>query len=195
MISAIYMIEHTVSGRCYIGSTVDVRKRFRVHRRELNAGVHANRSLLNAWNKYGERAFEFRIIERCPVGCLLEYEQQWLDLLQPFNRRGYNLSKVAGAPMAGCTHSEKTKRRMSRSRKGQRPHQNNIEANRRKWAGRKHTVESRRKMRESAHRRWSDPAQRELARQKSTGNTNKRDFLARQNGVDHEHSNSQAVTG
>lgn len=63
MNGGVYKILNTVNGRAYIGSTSCFKARWKVHRRDLRAGKHANQSLQNAWDKYGEIAFVFSIIE------------------------------------------------------------------------------------------------------------------------------------
>lgn len=178
MDSGVYKIEHKASGRCYVGSAVCFKKRWKIHRDQLEAGNHHNKSLLNAWRKYGSSAFVFGMLERCPKNILLQKEQHWLDKLEPFGRRGYNICRTADAVMVGRNHKASTKLKMSQARKGQKPSQKNIEASRATWTGRKHTRATKEKMCESAHKRWSDPTQREMARQKSLGNESRRGKVA-----------------
>lgn len=59
----IYKITNLINNKFYIGSSSDLKKRLYEHRRELNLGVHANKHLQSAWNKYGEENFKFEIIE------------------------------------------------------------------------------------------------------------------------------------
>ncbi|MCR4299295.1 MAG: GIY-YIG nuclease family protein, partial [Gallionella sp.] len=63
MNSGIYKIEHTTSGKVYIGSAADLVKRFSTHRVALRKSKHPNSKLQRAWNKYGEAEFMFSIIE------------------------------------------------------------------------------------------------------------------------------------
>ena len=116
--SGIYMITCTANGRIYIGSTFDIRARWLKHRRQLRAGTHHNLHLQRAWDKYGEQGFSFEVLEFVMSFALLEKEQGWLDKLKPFGNRGFNLSKVAGAPMKGKHHSNETKAKLSASSKG-----------------------------------------------------------------------------
>lgn len=174
MNSGIYKITHLVSGRCYVGSTVDLSQRWKTHRGELNSKTHANLPLLNAWNKYGSNAFAFEVLERCSHQLLLAKEQHWMDKLSPFGCQGYNICKAAGAPMRGRKHTTATKQLMSKAHKGRKPSPQNIEACRKAQTGRRHTEEAKQKMRELANIRWADADQREQARQKSLGNTNRK---------------------
>ncbi len=59
----VYEIKNVVTGRVYIGSTIDPRTRFQRHRRELRGNRHPNPALQNAWNKYGEDALVFKKVK------------------------------------------------------------------------------------------------------------------------------------
>lgn len=138
MIVGIYNILNKIDGTIYIGSSKDCNMRWNYHRVELRSGRHCNRKLQNAWNKYGEEAFEFRVIEHCSEIALLQREQFYLD--QAESTPGvvlYNLSAIArGSSMSiearlrrskemkgnklglGYKHSESAKQKMSDQRKG-----------------------------------------------------------------------------
>lgn len=60
---SIYAITHSDSGKQYIGSSVNYRDRWRKHKYELRHNKHHCQYLQNAWNKYGEAAFIFSVIE------------------------------------------------------------------------------------------------------------------------------------
>ena len=60
---AIYQITNKINGKIYIGSTNNLSKRWNNHRSKLRNGKHENDYLQQAWNKYGEDAFEFSIVE------------------------------------------------------------------------------------------------------------------------------------
>lgn len=92
--SGIYQIVNRVTGRCYIGSTVDFDGRWKSHCKDLDRGKHVNPKLQAAWNKYGEEAFRFRIVEFVPdLGNLHTREQHYLDTRKP----EYNICKIAGS--------------------------------------------------------------------------------------------------
>src|SRR5690606_34420785 len=54
IVSGIYEIHCTKSGRRYVGSAVNFSARWRLHYTQLCAGKHHSRHLQRAWNKYGE---------------------------------------------------------------------------------------------------------------------------------------------
>lgn len=108
----VYRWLNTVNGKSYIGSAADMEDRRKRHLRELHARRHVNRKLLNAFKKYGEDAFEFEVLAYCPEEDLLWQEQIAIDAFDAY-RTGYNMCPVAGRPMAGRKHSDKTKQSMS----------------------------------------------------------------------------------
>lgn len=115
----IYKITCTANGKVYIGSTTDMRKRWRAHRSDLRNNKHHNRHLQGAWNKYGNQFFEFEVLETVTIADHLhEREQHWLDHYQAYNPdNGYNHGTVARAPWLGRSHSSATKQKLSDSAK------------------------------------------------------------------------------
>lgn len=98
MSSGIYKITNTINGRFYIGSAVSISKRWNVHKSQLRNGKHHSATLQRAWNKYGEDAFEFSVVEYVDRERLLEVEQEYIDRLNPCDPKvGYNISKMASA--------------------------------------------------------------------------------------------------
>ncbi len=94
----IYRITCIVTGKFYIGSAVNLRKRQKDHRHLLNQGTHRNPKLQNAWRKYGKDAFSFDILELVLTPELLTArEQYWFNKLKPFDKNGYNIDRVAGS--------------------------------------------------------------------------------------------------
>lgn len=91
--SGIYQIFNLINGKIYIGSAIRFRKRWDLHKFQLRNNKHENRHLQLAWNKYGEEAFEFKILEYVDRKNLLRREQEWLDWLQCYTSKiGYNIS-------------------------------------------------------------------------------------------------------
>ncbi len=117
----IYEIVNLADGKAssYIGSSYDIGGRWRVHRHCLRHGTHVNVHLQRAWDKYGEDAFVFSVLEEVGDDMLLVMEQEYLD--DYFDRgRCYNIARDAAAPMKGHNHSEETKQKMSEARRGDR---------------------------------------------------------------------------
>lgn len=87
----VYMIRNVYNKRTYVGSSIQIRERWRQHRRRLRAGDHHSRALQNAWNSYGESAFEFFVIGRYDQAVIKEVEQYWIQNSQSY----YNVDKSA----------------------------------------------------------------------------------------------------
>lgn len=61
--SGIYKIINLKTNKLYIGSSINIYRRYHEHKRGLNAGTHINKHLQYAFNKYGKESFKFRYIE------------------------------------------------------------------------------------------------------------------------------------
>lgn len=116
-ISGIYKITCKPTGRFYIGSSNDIETRWYHHKRDLKNNNHYNRLLSRACKKYGFNSFEWEVIEECPSETLLEREQYYIDILQPFNKKGFNLAKDVKATMKGVKHTAQNRAKMSRIQK------------------------------------------------------------------------------
>ena len=93
----IYRIFCLANDKVYIGSSINIEKRWREHRQLLHRLEHPNNHLQNAWCKYGSTEFEFKVLEVCPPDKLIEREQCYLDAA--FKYRGYvfNATRHASA--------------------------------------------------------------------------------------------------
>jgi hypothetical protein len=60
--SGVYEIVCAVDGRRYVGASNNILYRLGYHLKRLRIGQHGNRKLQEAWNQFGERAFQFRPI-------------------------------------------------------------------------------------------------------------------------------------
>ncbi len=97
----IYKIINTVNGKFYVGSTTNTRERFRGHRNRLRKNRHHATHLQFAWNKYGEQAFVFHVIETIPEGESLQAaEDRWLAE-HVGKDYCYNKSRYSDSPMRG----------------------------------------------------------------------------------------------
>lgn len=116
-VSGVYKIRNTVNGRFYIGSAVNIRKRWNHHLTFLRKGKHHSRHLQCSFNKYGSEAFTVEVLEVTTASrnALIEREQHYLDTLRPYRNSGYNVCRKAGSTL-GVKHTkavrEKVRRRM-----------------------------------------------------------------------------------
>jgi hypothetical protein len=92
--SGVYGLLNTVNKKWYIGSALSIPSRKRQHFHFLRKGKHQNRHLQRAFDKYGETAFSFFILEKVDaLFWLRAREQAWLSRLKVTDRtRGYNIS-------------------------------------------------------------------------------------------------------
>lgn len=74
----IYRIRRKETGKCYIGKSKNINKRWECHLNQLNANVHHNLHLQHSWAKNGKDAFEFEIIEECSLEELDAREEHWI---------------------------------------------------------------------------------------------------------------------
>ena len=95
MTCGIYEIINIKNNKKYIGQSVNIEKRWGSHKRNLNLQQHDNSYLQNAWNKYGEGAFVFNIIEECSKELLNKQEMFWIAQNDSYHN-GYNLDNGGG---------------------------------------------------------------------------------------------------
>ena len=96
-LSGIYLIQNTLDSKVYVGSSIDIERRWSDHKNLLSRSKHHSKHLQNAWNKYGVENFEFKIIELVNEPTILvEREQFWMDSIQSYDPQlGYNASTTA----------------------------------------------------------------------------------------------------
>ena len=125
MKSGVYQIYNPINEKRYIGSSIDIVRRLKEHRRCLIGGYHHNQHLQNAWNKYGD-CFEFKPLEYCEPDKLLELEQQYIDYYNSADRKfGYNIDERADH--AGYHLSDETRKKIGDAHRGRKRPQDVIE--------------------------------------------------------------------
>lgn len=92
----IYSIKCLKNNKIYIGQGIDIRRRFIEHSRSLRQGRHNNTIMQNAYNRHGEKSFEFRILEIVPDADLLyEREAHWCNVYNAFDKKkGFNICPI-----------------------------------------------------------------------------------------------------
>ena len=113
----VYEISNSINRHRYIGSSVNVDRRWQDHKSQLRGGYHHSTYLQRAWNKYGEDNFKFNILFYAEKEHIHMFEQMALDKLSP----KYNMSESANAPMLGRHHSMESRKKISEAAKGQVP--------------------------------------------------------------------------
>lgn len=117
--SGIYAITCTISGKIYVGSSVDIPRRWAAHRKALRCGTHHSILLQRAWDKYGELSFKFEILEHIEDRSrLVSTEQKWLDSYNANDPSvGFNICPKAGSSL-GTIPSKEARRKISEANKG-----------------------------------------------------------------------------
>ena len=82
-ISAVYKITNTVTGDFYVGSSKDVKLRWKQHKRPSVWKKYANKQLYQDMNKYSINKFSFEILAEVEIEQLKEMEQQFIETLKP----------------------------------------------------------------------------------------------------------------
>lgn len=111
--SGIYQITNRQNGNRYVGSAMNLSRRWILHVRRLNDKKHHCHHLQAAWNLYGCDCFSFSVIEYCDIDKLIEREQYFIDQLRP----EYNVSPTAGSRL-GVKEREETKAKKAQKSRG-----------------------------------------------------------------------------
>lgn len=142
MTCGIYQIVNKVNGKRYVGSSVDIERRWGEHLRMLRGDRHVNAKLQSSFNLHGESIFCFDIVERCDPDQLVDREQFHID-----EKSEYNIAPVAQSTL-GYKQTDETKEKLSLARK-------------RQWLDDEYRhVQSKRMSKRSAEF-WADPEMRE----------------------------------
>ncbi len=105
--TGVYSIINTLNNKIYIGSTSNnFYNRFHQHISDYKVGKRDIRVLYRAFDKYGIKNFEFKIVCECVKEDCLKLEQFYIN-----KGTDYNCAKIAGS-LLGLKHLETAKTRM-----------------------------------------------------------------------------------
>jgi group I intron endonuclease len=99
--AGVFQVKNTVNGKVLLGSSLNLEGPLNAHKFMLEIGSHDNKELQKDWGEFGADQFIFEILEVVKVTDspnfnlkdeLTLLEQIWLEKLQPFGERGYNLN-------------------------------------------------------------------------------------------------------
>lgn len=85
MTSGVYAITNTITDRVYVGSSIDIEGRWRLHRAQLRSGNHPSLAIRRDCAEYGSEAFTFEVLEETgsDTDTLISAEQRWIDHHRP----------------------------------------------------------------------------------------------------------------
>ena len=116
VICGIYCIENLINHKKYIGQSIDIYRRWKDHKHELNGNRHHNIYLQRAWSQYGENNFSFSILEQCDISDIDSRERYYINVFDcTSNEHGYNIESGGNE---NKTIPIESRERMSRSKKG-----------------------------------------------------------------------------
>jgi group I intron endonuclease len=85
----VYRIRNILNNKSYIGSSLKIQRRLKIHRDDLNKQISHSDKLQRAWNKYKEKNFEFSILVYCDKKNLLDVEESYIRKYDSV-KNGYN---------------------------------------------------------------------------------------------------------
>lgn len=100
----VFLIRNNLNDKVFLGAGLDLQGIINRHKFQLKNSVHQNRSLQADWNEFGSNNFAFEIVDELTPRDDLEFdyraevdflEKLWLEKLQPYGDRGYNLTKLS----------------------------------------------------------------------------------------------------
>lgn len=144
--SVIYCFHCVSTGKKYIGKTINEKRRLLQHEYNWKYSYKGKSKFYSAIKKYGIENFIYGIIEECEKNELNKKEKYYINLYNTFEN---GLNMTYGGESGGNKHSEETKKKMSKSRKGKKQTDNWIYKRNesRKINGKKWSDESREKLR------------------------------------------------
>ena len=105
--AGVYQVKNIANGKILLGSSLNLEGPLNRHKFVLKIGSHTNKALQKDWDELGPDNFVFEILEEVQVRDdpnfnlkdeLTLLEMIWLEKLEPFGERGYNLnSKIREA--------------------------------------------------------------------------------------------------
>ena len=129
-IIGIYRITNTVTGDFYIGSSKDVKKRWRSHKCKSIWKNHPNNPMYQDMKKYGIDKFVFEILEEVEVGKLKEAEQQFIEKMHPIynqmNAKGLNVERRKETNRKACNKYKKSDKGKESNRKSCNKYNNQL---------------------------------------------------------------------
>ena len=94
-IIGVYKITNTVTGDFYIGSSKNVKERWKQHKIPSTWDRFPNNQMYQDFQKYGVNKFSFQVIAEVEIDKLKEAEQQYIEKMQPtynqMNAKGWDI--------------------------------------------------------------------------------------------------------
>ncbi len=99
--AGVFQIKNTANGKVLLGSSLNLEGALNGHKFTLKIGSHRNKALQEDWERDGAEKFVFEVLEVVQLredpnfnlsDELTLLEMIWLEKVQPFGEKGYNLN-------------------------------------------------------------------------------------------------------
>ena len=104
----VFIIRNNLSDKVFVGVGLDLDGIINRTKFQLGHAGHPNKLLQADWNEYGAASFSFEVVDQMTVEGdgsldpreeLAVLERLWLERLQPYGDRGYNVPKLSREQM------------------------------------------------------------------------------------------------
>ena len=125
-ISAVYKIVNEITGEFYIGSSVDVERRWASHKHPSTWKRYPNSKMYQDMQRYGVDKFRFQILAPVMPEYLKQVEQEFIEMLKPtynnYNAKGLDVErqKESQKEYSQSEKGKRAKKEYSQSEKGKR---------------------------------------------------------------------------
>lgn len=148
-IVGIYGLRNKITGKWYIGQSIDVVKRFSDYK---HLRCLSQKKIHRAIKKYGYENFEKVILEEC-VNLMLNSREEYWTLYYDSIKNGYNIRLGGRSPMFGRQHTEEFKEHISKKMKGRKYSEESIKKMSIAAKGKRHTLETKEKLKNAWKKR------------------------------------------
>ena len=100
----VFQVRNAQNNKIFVSSSIDLDAIWNRFKFQLNFGSHFNKELQNDWKEFGEENFVFEILSEIDqddddvnvdyVKEVKELEKLFIEELQPFDQKGYNIRKI-----------------------------------------------------------------------------------------------------
>jgi group I intron endonuclease len=108
----VYVIRNLIDGKIYVGQSKTPYKRRDGHFYAARSG--SLRPLYCAIRKHGVENFTFEVVEECADELIDEREKHWVEKLDSYSEKGYNLTPGGSANQHFCDDVIEKRRRVGR---------------------------------------------------------------------------------
>ena len=93
----VYVLKNTVTGKCYVGCTKNIKNRMQDHKWRMRTGKHSVEQINEDCKKYGENSFVYAVIGKYGKLEALQLEAFYSMVLRTKDQRyGYNYKDKKG---------------------------------------------------------------------------------------------------